>query len=161
MKRVRVVASGMLIALVAAGCMPERLGADSESKSSARALPTPAAQALPPAAQARTAPPKTSSSVRAYNDGSSNDVAMRSVRATECIATAITNRSGAEDDASDRVRELIAWAAPQCQQEFDALVTSFDRAYGSGLGLTFLRVYLRDLPETLAGRFRSAQRTAS
>jgi hypothetical protein len=136
--------------------MPDRLGPVVDSKpasASSRAV------ALQPAT--RNTGYSGSSSARAFNESRESDVAMRGVRATECIATAITNKQDSLAHSDESIRELIAWAAPACQQELDALVTAYDRAYGSGLGLTYLRVYLRDLPDDLATRLKRADRMGS
>lgn len=157
MTRVSFAALGGVFAFaaLAAGCMPERLGIVTATKPG-KAQPTSIEQLL-----ARSAPPRPTPA-RAYAEGRSSELAIRNVRTTECIATAITNRTsdGANIDA-ENVRELIAWAAPLCQQELDALVTAYDRAYGTGLGLTYLRVYLRELPTELEARFKRTARFTS
>ncbi len=143
-------------AALASGCMPERLGIATESKPG-KAQPSSLEHVL---ARSTTTPRPTPA--RAYAEGRSSELAMRNVRTTECIATAITNRTG--DGARidpENVRELIAWAAPLCQQELDALVGAYDRAYGAGLGLTYLRVYLRELPTELEARFKRTARFTS
>ncbi len=177
MRRVTVIALlGLIgVSFVAAGCMPGRLGPTADAKPAVLTPPaavpqtavrsvaaTPYSSAGAPPAQANASTTQAApSAARAFNDSRAGDVAMRSVRATECLATAITNRAVPAREVAENMREMIAWAAPLCQQELDALVTAYDRAYGAGLGLAYLRVYLRDLPDDLGARFKHTGRATS